>query len=282
MWQLLKTEELRSLLKREIENFEIWGRRIIEEELVPMYGESWYKSDFLKNKFKERVESELKKSSFSGQSAVNALYIGDIVYILCHPKLYENSFKKIFHSGYKLDEEEMRNYLTQIEMVRNKLSHANPVSIREAEKVICYTHDFIDCLKDYYKKKGNEQMYNVPMIIKFMDSLGNEFSGKQISRNSTGRGFCHITNNILTEGDILNLEVEIDPSYNENSYKVEWLFNNERYSGKKLTKEITEKHIRINFYIFCHVISNEHEWHRCGDVDDSVTVVYQVVPGSKE
>ena len=85
MWQLLKTEELRSLLKREIENFEIWGRRIIEEELVPMYGESWYKSDFLKNKFKERVESELKKSSFSGQSAVNALYIGDIVYILCHP-----------------------------------------------------------------------------------------------------------------------------------------------------------------------------------------------------
>ena len=81
---------------------------------------------------------------------------------------------------------------------------------------------------------------------------------------------------------ILNLEVEIDPSYNENSYKVEWLFNNERYSGKKLTKEITEKHIRINFYIFCHVISNEHEWHRCGDVDDSVTVVYQVVPRSKE
>lgn len=51
---------------------------------------------------------------------------------------------------------------------------------------------------------------------------------------------------------------------------------------KKLTKEITEKHIRINFYIFCHVISNEHEWHRCGDVDDSVTVVYQVVPRSKE
>ena len=36
MWQLLKTEELRSLLKREIENFEIWGRRIIEEELVPI------------------------------------------------------------------------------------------------------------------------------------------------------------------------------------------------------------------------------------------------------
>lgn len=34
MWQLLKTEELCSLLKREIENFEIWGRRIIEEELV--------------------------------------------------------------------------------------------------------------------------------------------------------------------------------------------------------------------------------------------------------
>ena len=71
--------------------------------------------------------------------------------------------------------DEARTYLKRLIPIRNKLSHSNPISIREAERVICYCNDFVDGIKIYFEKKGMGNMFNVPHAIRLNDSLGNEY-----------------------------------------------------------------------------------------------------------
>ena len=115
-----------------------------------------------------------------------------IIYLLCTDKFYQLMFKDILIHSYPQGNNEAREFLGRLIPIRNKLSHSNPITIREAEKAICYSNDFIDGVKEYYKKEGKDRMYNVPTIIRIIDSLGNEFNTNQISRNSTGRGHCNI------------------------------------------------------------------------------------------
>lgn len=67
-------------------------------------------------------------------------------------------------------------------------------------------------------------------------------------------------------------------SHTINYYSVAWLFENTWHEGRKFTATLNEHNVKINFTLYCRVISNQHAWHRCGDVDDSVSVTYKVIP----
>ena len=97
-----------------------------------------------------------------------------IIYLLCTDKFYQLMFKDILIHSYPQGNNEAREFLGRLIPIRNKLSHSNPITIREAEKAICYSNDFIDGVKEYYKKEGKDRMYNVPTIIRIIDSLPNE------------------------------------------------------------------------------------------------------------
>ena len=45
----------------------------------------------------------------------------------------------------------------------------------------------------------------------------------------------------------------------------------------KLELLVENKHVRTDFAIYCTVKSNK-EWHRCGDVDDLVSIIYEITP----
>lgn len=277
--------DLRSICRRNIENFERWARRLIDEQYTKHYGTNWIdfkleNNEFLiKNKLRNTVSYLKNQDNERFNRTVDALFLEDIIYLLCTDKFYKLMFKDILVYSYPQGNNEVREFLERLIPIRNKLSHSNPISIREAEKAICYTNDFIDGVKEYYKKEGKEKMYNVPTIIRIIDSLGNEFNTNQISRNSTGRGHCDASESYeIRSGDKLTIEASIDPAFDESTYSVSWLFKNNWHDGNKIVLELDDSCVRIDFTLYCKVISNVNDWHRCGDVDDSVGITYRVFP----
>lgn len=106
---------------------------------------------------------------------------------MCRDDLYNTHFKAApepFYSGIH----EVRKVLERLIPIRNKLSHGNTISIREAEQCICYTGDFIDAYKQHYVTVGRERDYNVPVFLRIRDSLGHDII-REDSRYSWGLRF---------------------------------------------------------------------------------------------
>jgi len=285
MYCSMTQDELRVVAKNAIENFELWARRLIDIKLVAQYGTAWYDhvengNPLINSKFNARIKSMLAKDPLRCPRAVDTLFIEDIVYLLCRQDLYTAFFQPAMAGAFPQGKDEANEFLSRLVPIRNKLNHANHISVREAEKAICYSNDFIDSLKKYYKEVGAEQVYNVPLVVKITDSLGNQFIDSQIFRNSTGRGHCRPAAplDVITIGEPFTIEAEVDPSFDESTYSVAWLFENTWHEGRKFTATLNEHNVKINFTLYCRVISNQHAWHRCGDVDDSVSVTYKVIP----
>ena len=277
--------ELRSICKTNIENVERWARRLIDEQFTKHYGADWIdhkleNNEFLiKNELRQTIIKLNRQDDKRFSRTVDALFLEDIIYLLCTEKFYKLMFKDVLICSYPQGNSETREFLGRLIPIRNKLSHSNLITIREAERSICYSNDFIEGVKEYYKKEGNDRMYNVPTIIRLIDSLGNEFNSNQIKRNSTGRGLCDASSSYeVRSGDTLSIEVSIDPAFDESTYTVSWLFKNKWYDGNKIILELDESCVKIDFTLYCRVISNAHDWHRCGDVDDCVCITYSILP----
>ena len=90
------------------------------------------------------------------------------------------------------------------------------------------------------------------------------------------------SSNWLRVGDTLSVEVEVDPSFSPDDYHVDWVYKNQVPEhtgplGNRITVDILECHVGFEFAIYCMVTSNQ-SWHRCGDVDDCVSLIYKVLP----
>lgn len=277
-------EELRSYCRACIESLEIWARRLIHEKMVEKYGDRYIELSLPDGNYLIKKEicdhiSRLQKSDPKRFSRpVDCLFIDQIIYFLCKKDWYQSLFKEALDFAYPQGCEEAREFLNQLVPIRNSLSHANHISIRQAEKVICYSHDFIDGLKDYYKYKGKEKMWNVPRIIKITDSLGNTFE------NPTEKNIqCSIftISPSLYCGDTYSVTVEVDPAFSPSEYDLIWqdaghktdeFKNNPTYVTKFTPKDVEEVH-----QIACFIISNK-EWHKYKYYDCQVSLLLTVLP----
>lgn len=95
---------------------------------------------------------------------------------------------------------------------RNRFYHSNPISLHQAEQVVCYSTDIIEFLKQHYGAIGMQSEYNVPTILKFSDSFGNVYFRNQMIDWAGGvlMDLSDQPKNVLWPGDILTLEVEVD------------------------------------------------------------------------
>lgn len=289
----LSINEIRDYCKQAIESLEYWLRRLIDETLQDSYGVNYLMatdktgSNVINTPIRESIKTRYDAEPDRFSRLIDAALLDDCIRIICNPKLFQRhfreAFKTAFPDGDSLDE--TRTFLKRLIEPRNLLYHANPISVRKAEQVICYSHDIIESLKIYYEELKMGQNYNVPMIIKITDSLGNEVHSTQITRNNTGRGshdFSKEEKNFLRPGDTLMLEVEVDSSFPRNYYTITWSYINfypehSNYKGNRIVIDINKRHVREDFTIYCKVTSNE-EWHRCGDCDDAVALIYKVLP----
>lgn len=276
---------LRTHCRGALEALELWLRTIIDRQLTEQYG-----ADFLdakrpddslvvNTKIRARLAGRLKANPSRYSREIDAAELDDGIAVVCNPELWKH-FAAPLRRAFPDGREEARTFLLRLVPPRNKLAHANPISVREAEQVICYSNDVIDSLKGYFAEAGAGGEYNVPTVVRMSDNLGNVFHASQIVRNSTGSGGVPIALGPLRPGDVISVEVEIDASFPEDSYKIEWIvprYEGPQLAGHKLVLPVTNRYVNPAFTFFCNVTSNK-DWHRLGSYDDSVFLTYKILP----
>ena len=85
---------------------------------------------------------------------IDAAILDDCINIICNPNLFRRHFREAFKTAFPVGDsrDETRIFLKRLIKPRNLLYHANPISVRQAEQVICYSHDIIESLKKYYEE----------------------------------------------------------------------------------------------------------------------------------
>ena len=290
MYYKYSSEELRTICRSHIENFEKWARIFIHSVLTEKLGEDYFHSKGadgnykMKKAFVEKADDMMKNEPSRFPTPVDTLFVDDIIYILCKPDFYRDYFSKYLSTMYPEGCSELRTFLNRLIPIRNKLSHANPFSIREAEQCVCYCNDFVECIKNYYSMIGKDKDFNVPTIIKANDSLGNEYMIEEDK-------IVHVARfNILDPvsqkkkvfylGEKFSLNLTIDPSFEKNSYTLEWgkrdgveIVSN----GEQINVTITNQLIGENVILSCKLIT-KNEWHRYSGYDQRLLVKFKALP----
>lgn len=289
MYQL-NDSQIRNICKERLESLEYWLRRLIDIQLSSAYGDFFNYSDekgnkVVKNKVVESLEKRMLKEPDRYNRKIDAVLLDDSIDIICNPNLYNDHFKKALEIAFPDGSKVAKTFLKRLIDPRNRLVHANPISHRQAEQVICYTNDVIESIKEHYRSLNMSEEYNVPLILKVIDSYGKVYHREQLSQCHDG-GIMITNHNTsqfdLRPGDTLSLEVEVDPSFSESEYEVSWAsskgFSHEVPNGNKVVVNITEKQVGKQFDVQCRVTSNK-SWHRMSlGADDFLLYYIKVLP----
>lgn len=283
MFYQFSQEELRALCRTHIETLEMWARRFIHGTLVQNYGKNYF--DYKNSNGDPLINKEIRNNVLKlgekhpqiKQRPVDGMYFEDLIKILCNPKLYKH-FKPALDYMYPQGNEEVRCFLSRLIPTRNALSHANPISIRQAEQVVCYTNDFIEGLKSYYKDVGMDKVWNVPKIIRATDSLGNVFVLPVEEKTPL---------NVFTVmqpmycGDTYSVQVDIDPSFDTEEYVIYWVHAEKEFeeyrNKKKLSVQFEIQDVTMLYVLACYVVSKK-EWHKFGQFDSRLMIHFQICP----
>lgn len=285
---LLSDDERRALCRRELEGLEHWLRRLIHEAFSAAHGADYLNAvdqsgrRLIKKSVADEIAKRRAKEPPRYHRPVDAAQLSDLVIIICNPENWLHRFGNALSEAFPLGSQEARALLNRLVDVRNKLSHANPISVHEAARVISYTLDVIEALKGYYVTQNLEKEYNVPTVIRLADSLGNVFdvSGKRGDREASFIQFDARRSGSLRPGERLSIEAEIDPSFERSIYRIHWHWPpsfSSSEDNEQILIEIDNRHVRQTFTVTCLIISNNN-WHKHGDYDDRIFIHYRVLP----
>lgn len=285
----LSFDEIRDICRKQIESFELWSRRLIHEQFYNKLGKDYINAkinneEFIfKKELRDKADKKFRENPARYKNAVDTFLLDDILSILCREDLYRAYFKDALICFAK-GAQQTRHLLKRIKDPRNSLSHANPISIREAEQILCYTNDFIESLKVFYRGEGMDQEYNVPQIIKMRDSTGYEaYRNSFINADSVVfLNFTKDLNHIFRPGDEYRIEVEVDPSFSSDSYNIKWSTSNaaeiKEYQNKKFFAiKFKDENVSTQYTITCRIISKK-TWHKHVRYDDRFFVTIKVLP----
>ena len=193
-FHMLSEASLRTGCKEAIEALELWLRRMIEIALRPAFGEDYLNAQpngqyIFKQELRSRLEGRNREAPEKYARPIDAALLEDEIYIVCHQPVYGEHFRPFFEFSYPhSSRDQVRSFLERLVDPRNSLMHSNPISVRQAEQVICYSYDVIESIKAHLEELNMGREYNAPRIIKLSDSNGAAFHDAQIRRNNTGRG----------------------------------------------------------------------------------------------
>lgn len=281
--------EIRSSCKERIESLEHWLRRLIDDLLSSAYGDYFGHIDvhgnrLIKKSLSDQVEERRAREPQRYPRKIDAVLLDDAINIICNPHLYNAHFKSALHNAYPNGVAETRIFLERIAAPRNNLAHANSIGLRQAEQIICYTNDVIDSLKTYYIERGMQNLYNAPSILKFVDSFGNTLTRSQFGSHPSGGILKSLIDDprfYLRPGDVLTLEIEVDPAFTQDGYILKWKVPRKMpplpHDNARIVVPIAVEHVQEMLWINCTLITSR-EWHRHGSHDDTIHVAYRVLP----
>ena len=284
----LSETELRDLCRHHIDTFENWSRRILDETLKNSYGSDYFNhmisadQPLIRSEIKKRIEKRVIDNPGRFPRKIDAILLEDIEYFLCRDDLYKNHFKNVlepFYSGIL----EVRKVFERLIPIRNKLSHGNTISIREAEQCICYTGDLIDVYKQHYIAIGKERDYNVPVFLRIKDSLGHDIVREKSSYSWEIYFHGGIAPRIqLRSGDRYKLWVEVDSSFDSSFYEITWIVKQDyttvikKGTGNVIEFTLNNKHVSYSPEINISLVT-KRDWHRFRGVDDIIKLSYEEV-----
>jgi hypothetical protein len=288
MYYRYSDEEIRSICRTHLESFEKWSRLIIDNLLSDKLGKDYFftknqDGNFLiKKKLVEHATKMMNNEPLRFPKPIDTLFFDDIVYLLCRRDFFKNYFSKFLSKMYPEGENELRTFLNRLIPIRNKLSHTNPFSIRDAEQCVCYCNDFIECTKEYFIMNNQEKEFNVPTILRVVDSLGNEYL---IKDGRAGEGLDIIDpitkqKKVFFTNDKFCLDLTIDPSFDDSSYTLNWTPKNGMEvlnNGKKINVTITDELIGEEVILLCRLVT-KNKWHRFLDYDQQLIVHFRALP----
>lgn len=285
----LPDSDIRSICKQKIESLEHWLRRLIDDTLTPIYGDYFSHQDASGNRL---IKSALASQVVDRQSRepsryprkIDAVLLDDAIEILCKPELYKNYFRAPLTHAFPDGREEAKTFLGRIQAPRNNLAHANAISARAAEQIICYSNDVIESLREHYKSLNMQQEYDVPLILRITDSFGQTFTRGQLMQVHDGGVYLSYLANPshhLRPGDTLTLELEVDPAYDQDSYSIGWSSTKGLLGtcdSSKLVVTISDRHVGQSLDIQCR-ITTKMSWHRMHmGADDFLIAYFKVLP----
>lgn len=289
MYLNLSDEELRSICRTNIEALEKWARLLLNKVLVKKYGVDYIHTKnadgnyMFRKKLVEKADEMMTNEPGRFPTSLDTLFLEDLVYVICHDKVYPLLSKHFKETDfYPQGKEQIRTHLDRLIPIRNKLSHTNPFSNRDAQRAVCYSNDFIDAVKYYFEQENMEKEFNVPTIIKITDSFGNETIPSETKETIHYQLIDPATKQqkVLRRGDKFSVTLEIDPSFSQDDYHLEW----QKYegmdiveNGKKIIVEIGNELIGENNLIGCKVISS-NEWHRYNGYDQRFILQFKALP----
>lgn len=288
MLENLSEAEIRESCRIRLEALERWLRRLAHEKLSQISAN--YLTATNPKNGNRIIKSEIAEAALRRRNAeperfargVDALHLNELITVICNPQHY-HSFHNALLLAFPQGREVALDVLMRMVAPRNALAHATPISIRQAERVICYSGDIIDSLKDYYSKMGSGQEYNVPTILRVTDSLGNSFDRSQLREvHDGGIGMFLHKKCALHPGDIFTVEIDIDPSFDPAGYSIKWASTKPKgLSGQyspKVSILIDDSHVGQEWNLQCYIVS-DRSWHRMqGGWDDFLLAVYKVLP----
>jgi hypothetical protein len=279
----LTDSEIREVARKHIESLEFWLRRIINDSLTSAYGKDYwsYHNDkglfLLKQEIRSKVSERVSAEPDRYPRWIDATLIEHQVFIICKEDLYSNFFKPYFETEFRFGRVYLKSVFDTLIKIRNKVSHANPTSIRDAEKAICYSNDLIDSIKKYYSDHNMNQDFNVPTILSYSDSFGNKIYAEEWAKNSMN---INLNGKIpkLRPGDRIRMSLEIDSSFNPDEYKIEWQTNiKTRATGASIEFLFLDEDVDANLILRVHVKSNK-SWHKHGLFDDYLSLCMTILP----
>lgn len=288
MWKLLDTD-MRNICKERLEALEHWLRRFIDETLTSAYGDFFSHVDangdrLIKKDITASLEERMRKEPERYSRKVDAILIDTAIDIICNPRLYSKHFKDALLLAFPEGECEARTFMKRLVEPRNRLAHANPISVRQFEQIICYTGDIIESLKEFYRNNNLSQEYDVPRIFKLIDSFGRAYYRAQCQPVHDGGIMVNLTKNEkyhLRVGDKLTLEVEVDANFSDDEYEISWASIPRCAAianGKKAIIDITEQQVAGHFAVQCRVTTNKG-WHAMSmGADDFLMYIVKVLP----
>lgn len=288
--QKVTDAELRSICKERIEALEHWLRRLIDDQLAPKYGDYFTYANangdrLIKKNLSDQVRNRRMNEPTRYPREIDAILLKDAVDIICKEELFSKYFKEPLSEAFPNGREEAKTFLCRLLVPRNNLAHANAISIRQAEQIVCYVNDVIESLKNYYRECGMHQDYNVPLILKVTDSFGQVFTRSQFRPCHDGgimKTFLDQPQYFLHPCDTLVLELEVDPSFNPDTYTLTWGSAKDHglssLTGPRIVIPITNKHVCQQFNIQCR-LTTKNDWHRMNmGADDFLILSYKVLP----
>lgn len=283
--------QLRDSCRRALEGLELWLRRLIDCQLTVSYGPDYVNaqrqdgSRVIKKDLAEILAKRRSGNPTRFIRPVDAAFLPEQIQIVCNPRLYREHFRIALGGAFPGGNECLRILLNRLVESRNALAHANVISAHDAYRILCYSADVIEGLKAYYVEVNMASLYNVPTVVRIIDSLGHVVHLSQSNRNPDGPAIVDFSRNegsYLHCGDTLSIEVEVDPAFGPDEYQVEWSIANvggPRTSGSRFHLVLTEHYVSTRFCAVCRVKSNR-SWHKLGSYDDQVDIAYKVLPPS--